>query len=287
MSEDINYNEITNIEELFEKWKERHKERPDRYNQEETGIAVDSFTNDGVVNEKGWRDATIKVLYILREANGSYFIQNGTEPYVKIDGEGENFWFAKSVQEASKNNIELNGPIFKKIKLMQSHIEDKMPNNELLKHVAYMNLNKRGGGSNVNWNILKEYSKAFKEEIKKEISLINPDIIVCCGTYWLILDQVYQAFCKDKWNENNNTSCKITINEKDVKIINIWHPSCRKSENVYIDTFKKNYNGNNENNRPSILDIKDRINEIVNSIDDRGQLEELLDYLEDGSNKLK
>lgn len=48
-----------------------------------------------------------------------------------------------------------------------------------LRYVAFMNINKRGGFTSCPG--LDAYVKKYKDLIDREIRIISPDIIVCCG----------------------------------------------------------------------------------------------------------
>lgn len=51
-----------------------------------------------------------------------------------------------------------------------------------------MNINKRGGSSSTDFKELNKYAEKYKEFIKREIEIINPDYIICCGSYWQIIE---------------------------------------------------------------------------------------------------
>ena len=57
-----------------------------------------------------------------------------------------------------------------------------------------MNINKRGGSSSTDFKELNKYAEKYKEFLKREIEIINPDYIICCGSYWQIIDHVYDYF---------------------------------------------------------------------------------------------
>lgn len=252
-----------NLKNLFKEWKVKQKNEKG-YDWRNTGIAIGSFTIDGIVNEECWYDLVKKeknkVLYILREANG-----NASE--MGMEGkevDGDNFWFQKCVTE---NKVSDN--IFQRIKEMQMIIQgytgvDVDSTKEILREVAYMNLNKRGGGASVDWKIFNDYIKEYKEYIKKEIAIIKPDIIVCCGTYWSLIDNVcglYKNGSGKKWktgddrdfdyvgavikDENGNELHK-------ARIINMYHPSARISNANYIKRFRKIYGTADSSNNDSV-----------------------------------
>lgn len=55
---------------------------------------------------------------------------------------------------------------------------------------AYMNINKRGGYNTADKTRIRNYAKKYEKFIEKEIELLDPEIIICCG----ILDD--QGICK-------------------------------------------------------------------------------------------
>ena len=44
-----------------------------------------------------------------------------------------------------------------------------------------MNLNKRGGSQKVNEKVLNDYVEEYKNEIKEEIEILQPDYIIWCA----------------------------------------------------------------------------------------------------------
>ena len=51
-----------------------------------------------------------------------------------------------------------------------------------LRYVAFMNINKRGGFTECKTDLLRDYAQNYKDLIDREIKIISPDIIVCCGS---------------------------------------------------------------------------------------------------------
>lgn len=238
-------NSITNqLKELFESWKQEHK-NDNEYKCETTGIAKDSFTPDGMVNEKTWNQLKTenksKVLYLLREANGN---TSTLEEDGRSVDDGK-FWFQQCVANGNIGKI-----IFKRIEQMQEIIQDeKSHNGEILEQVAYMNINKRGGGATVDWKILNEYANEYKEQIMKEIYILKPDIIVCCGTYWTFVDNIcglYKENGKAKWETHDKRDFVLEATMEtengdkfECLIFNMYHPSARMKTENYIERFKQ------------------------------------------------
>lgn len=271
------------FEKLFNEWRGKQENEPE-YDYKKNGIAKDSFTIDGIVNEKVWNelDKGKKVLYILREANGN--ATEMEEKGKKVD-DGK-FWFRECVTGIE---TKVTDNIFQRIKeiqmIIQGYASKAKSDKEILSEVAYMNLNKRGGGASVDWKIFNAYIEEYKEYIKEEIAIIKPDIIVCCGTYWSLVDNVcglYKNTNGKNWNPGDDKDFDYdgaVIKDKNgnelhkARIINMYHPSARISKEKYIKRFEYIYsestNVSEKNNSELLILSKEKICEIVNGMDEK------------------
>jgi hypothetical protein len=197
-----------NIDSLFALWKQAHvseenpintfpKPKGREYNQYdcfEKSFCCDGFITYTLSPERK------TVLFILRESD------------VSVDGilqpELTNKFFVKEKWDNSNYSNKYVSFIIKQISEINCNIDDI--------NIAYMNLNKRGGFGSTNPTQLIRYVKKYKPFIEKEIELINPDIIVCGGTYGTII------------------GLDININKDNIK--DCYHPGrgvrTKKSKNV-------------------------------------------------------
>ena len=65
--------------------------------------------------------------------------------------------------------------------LLNKNFETPQKNLSVLRYVAFMNINKRGGFTECKNKLLRDYAQNYKDLIDREIRIISPDIIVCCG----------------------------------------------------------------------------------------------------------
>lgn len=226
------------LESLFDDWCKAHKSDGE-YDWSETGIAKESFTIDGVIDEGIWNQQSKKVLYILREANGN---SSKETDHGRVVDENR-FWFKECVENGTLGNI-----IFKRIAKMQAIIQadNALEHRYLLQQIAYMNLNKRGGGSSVDWKVLNKYVNAYKKYIRDEIRMLQPDVIVCCGTYWPLIDNVLDLYKPNgvkQWQSGDERDLRIDteIDGHKCTIINMYHPSSRMSDVNYLKRFNNIY----------------------------------------------
>ena len=145
----------------WQQWNEGKKDKSSylkRYMEHENLKKINpakSFTPDGIIDKEAWNNGK-KILFILKEANGQWMLDENLEDNtVEIDN-GE-FWFRKIVIDNINHNI--------KRKLTKLSFE-KFGESEL-KAVAYMNINKRGGAKSELKSVLNEYINEYKDYIKK------------------------------------------------------------------------------------------------------------------------
>lgn len=208
-----NFNELCiavrsckNIDSLFELWRQAHlaEENPmktfpkpknneyDNYDGFEKSFCCDGFITYTSSSERK------TVLFILRESNVSF---NGI-----LQPERTNKFFIKE-EWTNHDNIYVSF-IREQINKIDCNIDDI--------NIACMNLNKRGGFGSTNPTQLKMYVEKYKPFIDKEIELINPDIIVCGGTYETIMeldinisrDNIKDCYHPAAWiKRNKNINC--------------------------------------------------------------------------------
>lgn len=205
------------LDNLFNEWKEEQmKDNSDTIESPIVfkRIAKDSFSYDGFVYD----DNECTVLYILAESN--------LQESVKIDN--NEFWF-KDVYQSKKNQTAIPRRTEKLQKLLYNNIDGIG-----LQDISYMNINKRGGYSPCNWEALKKYYFKYRDFIWKEINIIKPKIIVFCAGKNSI--DIYNDLVENK----DKIGCS--------SILFMHHPSCRCTEEKYIEDFKDQIKNNNFDN---------------------------------------
>ncbi|MDD4688634.1 MAG: hypothetical protein PHE51_02675 [Eubacteriales bacterium] len=189
-----------NLAELFALWKHAHTVE-DNYEETTTAdMEKESFITDGYIFE----DTYSRVLFVLKEVNqrGKSGAKDPSErthitwyqDFIKV---GENI-------NQSKQHEKMGRMACYVLDKNESPLEEEIKNG--LRRSAFMNLNKRGGSNKA--EKVDPYARKYAEFIKKQISLLNPDVIVCLGTF----EQV-----------------KALVDTKDKRVIDMWHPAYRMS----------------------------------------------------------
>lgn len=177
-------------------------------------ILPKSFTADGYLRDNHGK---IKVLFVAKEAHNTICTADNPTCTDMVNGE-YHFWMKENIDNDSVYCVKRIKEILKF--LVEENIVE-LDSKDIFKNVAYMNLNKRGGPSGKmsreDIHIFDTYVSTYKSYIRKEIEIINPEVIVCFGR-------------SGKWTGSYvEDILKTDSNNKLYKIINVYHFSYRCS----------------------------------------------------------
>lgn len=204
-------------EELEERWMDA---RPD----------YEAFCRDGILCDDGdgYRngDYGVRILFLLKEAPyGVYdwydddsMIIRGQNVSSGSYGNSSSFWtvlgFRAYVIDCIANGNEPDWDDF-----MDIHDDEGYG----LENAACVNIKKGNGVPRSDWGDLKAYAQDDRDFINEQIDLIDPDVIVCCGTY-----QVYQRCICDGDIPSGAQSQAVYDSVNDRYVIDMPHPAARK-----------------------------------------------------------
>ena len=190
---------------------ENHEELLDKWNME-PGHFGEAFIRDGVIDPVCWASSSRKVLLLLKEA---YTDQGSKEGYdlckwirEEWGGTESNMWPRVARWCHMVHSLE-------KPKSYEK-ISDKEAKDALLSS-AVINIKKSNGRSFSEEENIKDYATKDKEYIKKQIVLINPQIVIC-GYTW--------PFVKDFWVDWQSVSDLVYFADGRI-FVDYWHPANR------------------------------------------------------------
>ena len=170
-------------------WKKQHHlESDEAYGEycSNPNIPKETFMEDGIVDDHQYFSTENKILFIAKEAN--WYLPTENADKFQSRSMNSSFWFrdvaiGKTARTMFSNKISLLANA-----ILGDNYTEPDTNYEILKKIAFINLNKRGGFSRCVWATLEGYVKAYASYISQEIDLISPSLIVCCGwgVKWLL-----------------------------------------------------------------------------------------------------
>jgi hypothetical protein len=215
--------ELTEIQlktaELFSRWQ---KERP-KYD----------FISDGILNPSVWITQNPRILFLLKETKDDYYKLDQPVTADKLNGL---FWYNISRWRYAIKEMYNNG-----------RVVPAFPLNETLKvelnDIAIVDIKKNYEDKTISdkGDII-QYALNDREFLIEQIEIINPQIIICGGTFEEYRDFIY----KGEINDNNMIKyrCDDSIDSsvwchRNRKIFYFYHPSCRFSpEDLYSNLCK-------------------------------------------------
>lgn len=176
------------------------------------------FISDGVINEAVWNNQREKkILYVLKEAYGEEEDWNLAEWLLRFQPSSSTWkrvieW-TYGIQNTTEERIAKYS-----MDIYEAHTE-------LFNHIAVVNLKKSDGKSSSDYGEIEAYALADKEEIKKQLRIIAPDIILCGSTFGA-LNRVYDdKICMDgMWCDHWFYYTDI-ISDSRTLVIDYYHPA--------------------------------------------------------------
>lgn len=177
------------------------------------------FVPDGVVDSKPYSSSSRRLLYVLKEAND---YDKDLRSFVRKGAQGATWnnltrW-TKTVH-ALPNTLDWS-------KLEYVTLKQRI---ETLKSIAFMNINKHGGGAQANQKELGKIAERDQGFIRKQIQIYDADYMVCCGTGDLVKPILPDKGLKDYRTDRGIWYLRM---ENEGWLIWFWHPQARIKKNL-------------------------------------------------------
>ena len=188
------------------------------------------FVEDGIVCEEGWRKAKRKILFLLKEPNG-YKGEHGALNDLLRKAAAPNSTSAMwdrptfhTVGRWAHGLLHYSGQV-------PSYDEAHRARKSAVLECAYINIKKSTGGARATKKV-EVHAAKYAEFLRRQVAIIEPDIVVCGGTYDILKEHVYPRMSK----------ISSRIHQLETRIfINAFHPSCRTNRKVVYDQVLQSF----------------------------------------------
>lgn len=194
-------NRSAELEKLFDEWRKRHISED--YSNDK--ISKNNFIPDGIIDEASYMQSPTKILFIAKEAACLDKTKKTAEENFET-AQKDGFWCRRVVLGEEGGTRFSSGLALLANAILNENFETPEKDISALRYVAFMNINKRGGFTECKIKLLSDYAQNYKDLIDREIKIISPDIIVCCGSG--VRDCL-----------SNVDSCK------SIPVLEVYHPS--------------------------------------------------------------
>ena len=169
-------NRSAELEKLFDEWRKRHISED--YSNDK--ISKNNFIPDGIIDEASYMQSPKKILFIAKEAACLDKKKKTAEENFEA-AQNDGFWCRRVVLGEEGGTSFSSGLALLANAILNENFETPEKDISALRYVAFMNINKRGGFTECETELLRDYAQNYKDLIDREIKIISPDIIVCCG----------------------------------------------------------------------------------------------------------
>lgn len=169
------------LEQLFDEWSKKHKEKLSTeapYFMPEQEEPYGGFVRDGIVNLESWKQQKVRICFILNEAGGRFNMlhyPDGADLAAEWNEKGSfsKFMFKVAIWTKAIQDAFGQPTTYKKSDIVK--IRD-----DLIRSIAVVNIKKSDGNRRTDFSVLRHFANEDADELRREIELLNPNIIICC-----------------------------------------------------------------------------------------------------------
>lgn len=201
-----------NDQTLWQEWNEHY---------DQIGGDKDKICRDGIVDEEEFgKDGAKKILFVMKDDHDNKAELKDLRETLK-DGPRNKMWQTAARWAAG---ILFDFPRFEKIdyKMMQNAV----------RQIAVISLKKTRGAAQSDMAVINAHAFQDRELLRKQIELIDPEIIIACGNFDILVWLLELAV------KPENLSQPVYYNGK-VRVIRFLHPAMRKSDEKSYRDMKK------------------------------------------------
>lgn len=192
------------------------------------------FVPCGIVDQEAYEASTPKLVFLLKEVNDpkqtpGWSMVGFLQDQVKRGLSGQSIYPMWKELGIWSYAIRNDFPRYGEINTVQVAAEG-------LKCVGMTNLKKSGGGGTSNYRVIRECAAKTIELWKSELEIMTPDIIICCGTFWivapllgLIPTKTATGWSFSSWERGNGNSL----------LVSTYHPAIRGRKDMLYAFLKE------------------------------------------------
>lgn len=188
-----------------------------------------SFNRDGIISTEHWERSNVKVLFVLKETNQAE--QDLTKAiFNALKNEKSGWWRGKVLLRVGRWAYGLLHYSGKNLSFEDANVSEHRKSAIL--NIAYINMRKTSGGAKTNKKSFSAHVKEYAPYIKRQIELINPDIVVLGGTFKPLKKHIFPELKKvsRRIHKYNN-----------MVFINVHHPAARTKARRLYEQVMNNY----------------------------------------------
>lgn len=210
------------LQSLFTVWIKKTPTRNINHN-------TNGFIIDGIVDFATWNSGKKKkVLFVLKEAYGDDWGEDTLVTWLHKYPKRRMWDRVARVVYGIQNTTE------SELKRYKPELDDSEFKGSL-DQIAVLNLKKSNGKSYSDYDDIEEYAAYDREEIKREIELIDPEIVVCGSTFKTLYEIVYEQKKMPQEDKCDNWYYFLNLPKegRERLYIDYYHPAIHDADLMY------------------------------------------------------
>jgi len=199
---------IMTTEELWQEWEEHYSK---------LGIDKKRICRDGIINMEAYSTASMKILFIMRDVNKW---EGGDLREMLKNGPKYQMWHVVARWTAGILN---NFPPF-------TDIDNYETMKDAIIKIATINLKKASGGPSSNMSVINAYAFQDCSLLREQIEAINPNIVMACGTFDILI-----WLLELKVNPDEPNSDPVYDEQRKIWVVPFRHPARVNNESTYSE----------------------------------------------------
>ena len=207
------------LEQLFDEWSKKHAEKLSTaapYEMPEQEEPYGGFVRDGIVNLESWKKQKVRICFILNEAGGRLDMEHYPEGHDLAaewneKGSFSKFMFKLSVWTKAIQDAFGQPTTYKKADVVK--IRD-----DLIRSIAIINIKKSDGNRRTDFALLQRFAWEDAEELRRELELVNPNIIICGENLKFLREPFVPKPPKKKEGEEGTDTAVATAESSDATV---------------------------------------------------------------------
>ena len=169
------------LEKLFDEWAKKHAEKlstdaPYCMPEQETPYA--GFVRDGIINLESWKTQKVRICFILNEAGGREGMEHYPDNFDLAAEWNERGSFSKFMFKLCVWTRAMQDAFGQPITYKKSDVVKAR--DEIIRSIAVVNIKKSDGQRKSDFEVLQRFANEDADEIRRELEILNPNIIICC-----------------------------------------------------------------------------------------------------------
>ena len=169
------------LEKLFDEWAKKHAEKLSTaapYFMPEQENPYGGFVRDGIINLESWKKQKVRICFILNEAGGRNEMEQYPDNFDLTAEWNEKGSFSKFMFKLCVWTRAIQDAFAPPVTYRKSEVV-KM-RDEVIRSIAVVNIKKSDGQRKSDWEVLQHFANEDADEIRRELEILNPNVIICC-----------------------------------------------------------------------------------------------------------